>query len=879
MIWLRNIYHRVIGLFYKSAIERDMDDEMLFHIRMRAQQYIDAGMQPDEATRKARKQFGNLGLIKEKGRSVKGGGLMEEFLRDLRYAARTFSKNMGFTAVAVVTLALGIGANTAIFSVVNSVLLKPLPYPEPDRIVRAYWKWGDGETESVTATQYDFWKDARSFELTAAYAGSGGGYNLLGGSQPLRVTGESVSEPFFRVLGINPALGRTFTKEEDSRNGPCAAIISDGLWRRNFGADPAALGKSVSLNGQPCPIVGILPAGFQYEEPIDVFTPLRIRVDPRDKGHNSDMVARLKPGIPLSQAQAEMDAMLPQFRAQFPNHIGLKERGIRLLTLRDSLVDDVRQNLLLMFGAVAFVLLIACANVANLLLARAAARRGEMAVKIALGAGRARLIRQLMTENLLLALIGSALGIVLASWGVPLLLAISPDSLPRSTEVRLDGKAVLFALAAAVFTSILFGVWPALQASRLDVGNTLKSASGRSSGSRFGAGGRGLLMITEVALSVVLLAGAALLIRSFVKLNSVDLGFNPANLTAMQISLNSSKYLTTASVVDLENRINEKISALPGVQSVATVPGLPLERGLNNYVYLAGGDPEHGHSVDVRAITRDYFQTMGISVVNGRSFTAAEIESTDANYIVINERMAKLFWSNKNPVGEQLTTGNNNSEVIGVVRNIKERSLEASVIPTFYIPASHLSDGMTVASNGWFPTSWLIRTSGSAELGTALRSIVKEADPTLPISSIRPMNQVISNSVKDKRFLMILMAAFAALALLLTTVGLFGVISYQISQRTQEIGIRVALGATTASILKLVVGRGMTLTLIGMAVGLLSAYWLTKLMTDLLFGITPTDPLTFVMIEGLLFVVGLAACLIPARRAVKVDPLVALRAE
>ena len=876
--YLKSIYHRIVGLVYKSAIERDMDDEMLFHIRMRTQQYIDSGMRPDEARLKARKQFGNLGLIKEAGRSVKGGGIMEEFLKDLRYGARTLSKNLGFTAVAVITLALGIGATTAIFTVVNSVLLKSLPFPEPDRLVHVNWRWNQNEMSSVTATQYDFWKSSRSFESSTAYSSSGGGFNLIGGDQPLRVTGELVSESFFRVLGVSPALGRTFTVEEDTRNGPCAAIISNGLWLRNFGGDPKALGKTVALNGESCPIVGILPASFQFEDPIDVYIPQRLRVNPQDTGHNTAMVARLKQGITLQQAQAEMDSLLPQFRAQYPNQAGPTDKGIRLVTLHDSMVGDVRQILLLMFGAVAFVLLIACANVANLLLARAASRRGEMAVRIALGAGRARLIRQLMTENLLLAFTGSLLGIFLAYWAVPLLLAISPDSLPRSAEVALDGRAVLFALAAAIFTSILFGVGPAVHSSRLDISNALKSSSGRSGGNRLGAGGRGLLMITEVALSVVLLAGAALLIRSFVKLNNVDIGFNPKNLTAMQISLNSAKYLTTASVVDLERRVNERIAALPGVQSVAAVPGLPMERGLNNYVYPAGTDSHDGRSVDARGITVDYFKAMGISVTSGRAFSEADFESSQ-NICVINERLARLFWTGKNPIGSLLTDGDADLQIVGVVGNIKERSLESSVIPTFYIPNSHVSDGGTVATNGWFPTSWLIRTSGSVELNSALRSIVHEADPTLPISSIRPMTQVISSSVNDKRFLMTLMTGFAALALILTTVGLFGVISYQVSQRTQEIGIRVALGATTASILKLVVGRGMALTLIGMAVGMLSAFWLTKLMTDLLFGITPNDPLTFVFIAALLFVVGLAACLIPARRAVKVDPLVALRAE
>ncbi|HZS44994.1 MAG TPA: ABC transporter permease [Blastocatellia bacterium] len=875
---LNRFYHRLKGVVYKDAIERDMDDEMRFHMRMRAQQYIDQGMTPDEARRKALRQFGNLGVIKERGRRVKGGGLMEEFLKDLRYGTRMLVKNIGFTSVAVITLALGIGANTAIFSVVNSVLLKRLPYKEPDRIVRPYWRWVQGETIAVTAAGYDFFRQATSFELTAAYAGSGGGFNLLGGTQPLRVTGQAISRDLLPVLGVNPALGRNFTNEEDARNGPCAAIISDGLWRSNFGGNPETLGKSVELNGQSCTIVGILPGGFQFDDKVDVYIPLRLQVNPSDNGHNTDMIARLKPGVTIEQAQQEMDSMLPQFRAQYPNQAGPNERGIHLYSLRDSLVGDVSKNLLLMFGAVVFVLLIACANVANLLLARATSRRGEMAVRIALGAGRGRLIRQLMTENLLLSMIGCALGIFLAYWLVPLLLAMSPDSLPRSAEVRLDGRAVLFAIGAALITSILFGVGPAIHSTRLDVSNTLKSASGRSSGNKLGASGRGLLMIAEVALSLVLLSGAALLIRSFMKLNGVDLGFDPRNLTAMQISLNSVKYRTTASVVDLERRINEQIAHIPGVVAVGTVPGLPMQAGLNNYVYPEGTDPQSGQSVESRAITTDYFEAIGIPLISGRMLSEEDAKSPQP-VCVINQTLARRFWTNSNPIGAMLMVANKPVQIVGVVGDIREKSLGLSPFATFYRPINQVADSMTTASNKWFLTSWVIRTNGPIQLNPTLREIVRNTDPDLPIAGIYPLTDVISKSINTRRFLMILMSAFAALALVLTSIGLFGVISYQVSQRTQEIGIRMALGASAARILKLIVGQGMILTLVGLVIGLLASYWLTQLMTDMLFEVTAKDPMTFAVISLLLIAVSMMACLIPARRAMKVDPMIALRYE
>ena len=803
---------------------------------------------------------------------------MRTLWQDVRYGARTLAKSPGFTAVAVLALALGIGANTAIFSVVNAVLLRPLPYSEPERLVHVYWRWEKGAGDSISAATYAFWKEhARSFEEAAGYAPTNSGFNLAGGAEPMRVRGLRVSEGFLRVLGARPALGRDFAPEEDQPGGPCAALVSQGLWRDYFGADAGVLGRQVELNGRACSVVGVLPADFHFASPVDVLLPMQLRVEPKDQGRNTAMIGRLRRGVSAAQAQGEMDALMPEFRQTYPGHARPSESGPLLVPYQQSLVGGVSRLLLTLFGAVGLVLLIACANVANLLLARGSKRRGELAVRAALGAGRWRLVRQLMTENMLLALAGGAAGLLVAVWSVPVLVSLSPAGLPRAGEIGLDSGAVAFAFLAAAATSLLFGLVPAWQGSRVDLNESLKAAAGKGGAAR-GGRLRGALVVAEVALSLVLLVGAGLLVQSFLRLHSVELGFDPSNLTTMQVSFNSAKYAGTAQLWEAQRRVVERLRALPGVEAVATVPSLPMERGLNNYLTLDGPGGETGASVESRAVGGEYFRALRIPLLRGRALADADAAGAP-RVVVVNEALAGRFWPGRDPLGERVYVDHEWREVVGVAGDVREVGLDQPVRPTVYVPAPQVSDGMSVMTSRWFLTSWIVRTSGPADVAPAMRAALREADPSLPVANVRPMGDVISGSISSRRFVLTLMGAFAALALVLTAVGLYGVLSYQVSQRTHEIGIRLALGARPRDVMRLVVVRGMELALAGIAVGLAGAFALTRLMTSLLFGVSATDPATFVAIPVLLASVALVANYIPARRAARVDPTTALRYE
>jgi putative ABC transport system permease protein len=802
---------------------------------------------------------------------------MQTLLQDLRYALRVLLRSPGFTAIAVLTLALGIGANTAIFSVVNAVVLRPLPYPQPERLVRCTWLLGNDDSDAVTALVFEYWKDhSQAFDAVFGYSGINSGFNLSGGAEPQRVSGLQVSEGFFRVLGMSPAIGRGFTPEEDRPGGPLVVIISDGLWRSYFGGDADLIGKETQLNGRSRTIIGILPPAFQFETPIDVLLPLRLKAEIKDDGQNTGMIARLKPGVARAQAQAEMEQLLPEFRREYPAHLRESERGMRLITYKQSLIGDVSKTLWLLLGAVGFVLLIACANVANLLMARAGARKGEIAIRIALGASRWRLMRQMLTESWLLALAGSLAGLLVALWGVPVLLAFTPKKLPRLQEIGLDYQAVLFAVGASLVTSLLFGGVPAWRATRLDVFEAIKSSSGRSSASKLDSRVRGLLIVTEVALSVVLLIGAALLIKSFITLRSVSLGFDPSQVTTAQVSLTSARYQTTAQVWALERQVLERLSAQPAVSAAATASNVPLERGLRVGIAIEGRPIER--SVQIRAISPQYFSALGISLESGRGFTEADTPSSPL-VAIINGTLARRYWPDGDPLGRQLSSQGKPWQVIGVATDIKEIGLDQPVEPTVYVPVPQMPNGLMGAMNQWFLTAWIVRTAGPIDLTTALRQAMREVDPQIPLANVRPMTQVINASVASQEFMLLLMGVFAGLALMLTAVGIYGALSYQVSRRTNEIGIRMALGASALDVLRLVIGQGLRLTLIGVMIGLAAAYGLTRLIAHLLFGVSATDPMTFGLIALLLAGVALGACFVPARRATRVDPIVALRYE
>lgn len=800
--------------------------------------------------------------------------LEDEMMQDLRFGARMFVKNPVVTFAAILALALGIGANTAIFSVVNGVLLRPLPYPEPERLLQAHWQQEKSEFLGLTALVLNFWAEHSQMLDVAGYEGINSGFNLAGVSEPRRVQGVKVSSGFLRVLGIEPTLGRSFTAEEDRPGAVPVAIISETLWRHDFNGDPNIIGREALLNGEQLTIIGVLPPRFQFESHPDILLPLRARSVVEDDGQNIGMIVRLRPGATLAAAQAEAGQLIAALRSQYPRHLKQGDRGVRFGSYQSSVVGDVGRMLWLLFGAVALVLLIACANVASLLLARAATRRGEMAVRVALGASRGRLMRQLLTESWLLAISGSVVGLMLAAWGVPVLLSMAPAGIPRINEVGLDAQAVLFTIGVSILTSIIFGLAPAWQATRLDLGAAINASAGRALARTGDWRMRRLLIVGEIALAIALLTGAALLLRSFVALRGVELGFNPDQLTGAQIALAGEKYRSAANVASFEDRLIARLASLPGVAAVATASNLPLQRGLRVGMNINGRAP--GKSLQVRAISPDYFRVLGLKLVRGRELTSAD-NSSSAPVVVVNETFARAYLQDRDPLSGEIGFQNRKHQVVGVIGDIREIGVDRPVEPTVYLTRWQATDGLTAAMNRFFPSALIARTAGKIDLTAAIRDAVREADPQLPLATLRPMADVISGTISAPRFTMMLMLIFAGLALVLTAIGIYGVISYQVAQRTGEIGIRLALGAQPRDVLMLVIGQGMRLTVAGIVTGILASLALTRMIANLLYGVSATDPITYVGVAILAATISLAACYFPARRATRVDPLVALR--
>ena len=805
---------------------------------------------------------------------------METIWRDLRYAARILLGKPGFTLVAVLTLALGVGATTAIFSVVNAVLLRPLPYPEANRLVYVGQQYR-GELNGSGEPKFLFWREqSRSFEALACYSQYGGaGSNLAGGSEAEHVRGVRVSEDFFRVLGVYPALGRAFTHEEDTPGGAGVVILSDGLWQRSFGGDKGILGKTVTLDDKPVTVVGVMPPQFRLAADADLFVPMRARegsnVDP-----NAEVVGRLKPGVTLQEAQAELKVIAEKYRAAFPQRMQ-KDESVGAESYQDLLTEGVSKYLWIILGAVSFLLLIACANVANLQLARASARQREIAVRMALGAAGGRIVRQLLTESLLLALAGGAVGLLLAVWGTQLLLALVPAGLlPGVAEVGVDWRVLAFAFAASVATGLLFGTAPAWQARRTDVNASLKASSGRGATARGRL--RGALVVAEVALSLVLLVCAGLLIRTFTNLLNVTPGFDSRGVLTFQIDLNGERYKTTERAAGFYRDALERISRLPGVEAAAVTNKLPLDWQFNMPVVFPG-KPDQMQSVQFRMISPDYFRVMKIDVRQGRAFADADNASAPP-VAVVNEAFVRKFFDGQDPFAQQLSIGRGVDDparqVVGIVGDIKQQGLNSPAPPMVFVPVAQVPDKLMATVRAFTPVNFVVRTKVEPlSLSRAVKREVAAIDATLPVSHVSSMDEVVARSIASQRFNMMLLGLFAALGLLLAGVGIYGVMSYAVTQGTREIGIRMALGAQRGSVLRLVTGQGMVLTLTGMALGIAASLALTRLMGSWLFGVSATDPATFVLYSLILAAVALAACLIPARRATKVDPLVALRYE
>ena len=818
---------------------------------------------------------------------------MGTLAQDLRHTLRLLRNSPGFTSIAICALALGIGANTAIFTVVNSVLLKPLPYPDADRIVRLARKYRSGNSPSTSIPKYTRWKqDNQVFEAVAAYDFAGPGVNLAGSDRPEQVKGIHVSAEYFHVFGVVPILGRGFTPQEDRPGGPRVAVISHGLWQRRFGGDAQLVGKVVNLSGDLYTVVGILPSEFVSYPPADVLMPLQADPDTRNFGHYLFTAARLKPGITVETAQANMNVIAEQTRRAFPKWMG-REEGIAVIPLQAALTGDVRPALLILLGAVGVVLLIACANVANLLLARAATRQREIAVRAALGAERGRIIRQLLTESTVLAAAGAVLGFLLGVGGVRALLALAPGNVPRTAELEaafaLDPAVLAFTVLVAIATVVVSGLYPALQISKPDLNSALKESSSRSGSSLRQTRARSVLVASETALALLLLVGAVLLIRSFVSLRGVDSGFDGKNVLTMNLSLAGGKYATTVPVENLFRGIVQRVEALPGVSAAAPTIALPLEGG-PDLPFIIEGRPLgsgqfHGDS-DIRTVGSKYFAVFRIPLRRGRL-----LEDRDTSHAgpvaVINETMARRFWPKQDPIGARITLGAGLGPefteaprtIVGVVGDVRENGLGREPRPMVYYPLGQATDGLMKLIGAVAPMNFVVRTNGNPfSLSDAIQREILAVD-RLPVARVRSMEQVTINSTARQNFNMLLLSVFAAIALLLAAIGIYGLMTYAVQQRTQEIGIRMALGASGAGMVRMVLAQGLKWTAAGVIAGLAAAYGLTRLMETLLFGVKPADPVTFVAVPLVLTVVALVANYIPARRATKVDPLHALRYE
>ena len=888
MKWFNILRDRFRALRQRETVIGDIDREMRLHLEFQVEENIKAGMTPEEAREKAMRSFGNVNRAVDAAYDVKGGGLLETLLQDIRYGVRMLAKHKAFTSVAVITLALGIGANTAIFSVVNELLLRPLPYRDAEQIV-TMWEVSPGGRRQNTTSRANFraWRDqSTSYQYIAAFTDQRA--NLTGTGEPEELSVQYATSDFFKVMGVDPLLGRTFVPEDAEPGTPDVAVLSYGLWQRRFGGQPSIVGQTIMLNDSKYTVVGVMPPNFQFHikqrsgtgRPAELWSVLSIESGPgvNDRGRFLGGVARLKDGVTFEYAGNELRTIEARLSDEVPEFN--KNYSGEVIPLREQFFGNVRRPLWLMLGAVAFVLLIACANVANLLLSLATSREKEIAVRAALGARRGRIIRQLLTESLLLALLGSLLGLGFAWFGIKALIAISPGDLVNLQSVGLNLTVLWWTLGVSLLTGVIFGLAPALHISRLNLNDSLKeggkSESGQASGSRRL---RSALVVSEIALAVVLLASAGLLIKSFLRLQGIDPGFNTDNVLTMVVRVPDARYREDSQFVAFFSQALEKIRHLPNVRSAGMVNHLPLYGGLGSATgFKILGRPEpppgQGPGTDVRVVDAGYFQTMGIPLLRGRNFSDVELKEP-RHVILINEALVREHFSNEDPIGKRLDVAMfetpQPAEIIGVVGNVRYDSLVDQSPPAVYFPHPDLVYSFMTL---------VIQTDGDpASIAPAVQREIRSIDPNQPVSDVRTMNQVMSEWVSRSRFNTLLLGLFAGLATLLSAVGIFGVMNYSVALRTREIGLRLAVGAQPRQVLMLILKQGLMLTLVGVVFGLAAAFALTRLLSGLLFGVTAFDLTTFTTISLLLVVVSLLACYLPARRAMRIDPLQALRYE
>ena len=867
---------------FRRRQHEELDEEISSHLRMATLDRQARGESAEMAESSARRELGNIGLVKETTRNMWGFRSIEILWRDLRFGGRLLSKQPGFSIAAIVALALGIGANTAVFSVINAVLIRPLPLKDSDRLV-AIWETnsqrGQNRGDSGPGNFTD-WKNRNIvFEDVAAYFNWT--YNLTGTGEPERLQATIVTGSFFQLTGAQPAMGRILLPSDDQSDSQNVVILSHGLWNRRFGGDSSIVGKTVTLNQHTFTVIGVMPASFTFPDPeTDLWAPLGFsaaRMQDRN-GKFLKVIARLKPNVRLKQAQAEMDTIANQLQAQYPTTNS--GSGVRLVSLLDDEVRQIKPALLVLWGAVGLVLLIACANVANLLLSRGATRQREFAVRTALGASRTRLVIQLLSESLLLAIAGGFLGILLAAWSAPMIARLGVSGIPRLSDSRVDLRALGFTFVISAVTALIFGLAPALSVTQTTIQDSLKEGIKGSSG-KSNRKIRDLFVISEVAFSVVLLIGAGLMLRSFIKLQNVDLGFDSSNLLAATVNLPGSKYGQNFQQINFFDQAIQRIQSVAGVESVGAVQDLPVRANSMSYtVEIEGqGKPANGAepSAGYRVVTRDYFKTMRIRLVAGREFTDYD-DSNASPVLIVNQSMVRQFWPNESPIGKRIKFGDDLTKkwfsIVGVVSDIKHMGLDADEGPALYQPIAQ----KTFSYLTWM--TFVVRAkTDQVALIASIKGAIQSLDKDQPVYEVTTMHQLIYRSTANPRVTTLLIGIFAFVAVFLSAVGVYALVSYSVSQRTAEIGIRMALGARSGSVLRLVIEQGMFLVLVGVGAGLPGALIVTRTLSGLLYGVTITDPLVFVTVPSIVAMVALLACYFPARRAMKVDPIAALRYE
>jgi len=898
---VRRFFARFANLFRSHRAEREMTREIDAHLALSQEEFEHQGMSPEDARRAAKRAYGGVEQTKELHREARSFVWIEQLFKDIRYSARNLRRSPGFTITAIAAIALGIGANTAIFSIVNTVLLKPLPVPDPDRFVllmntSVSDEGGADDNAGASPARFIHWR-AQSSVLQEVSAFRPGSMNYTGGEVIELWRSTQMSADGFRVLGLPIIRGRGFTAEEDLPNGPRVAVISADLWRRRFASDPQIIGKKVLLSSDPYTVIGVVDGsrnlldilGSNQELPSDVYVPFQIDPNTSDQGQSFGVLGRLKPGVTLEQAKERLQASANEYRAKFPQALGPKD-GFTVRSLREVVIANLKILLLVLAGAVGLVLLIACANVANLLLVRAAGRQREIGIRVAIGAGRGRVIRQLLTESVLLSFAGGSLGLLLGYGGIRALLASSnADNLPTVSYISMDWRVVGSTLALSLLTGIIFGLLPALQGSRVDLNTVLKDSGGRWGTSLRQNKARAVLVISEVSLAVVLLVGSALLIRTFVALYKVDRGFETKNVITLQTSLTGPNYARAASTTAAVHGALERVRSLPGVVAAgATACCVPLQGDLSLTFDIVGRpatDKSHTGGGGWTTISPGYFDVFKIPVKRGRVFTDRD-DAASPPVVVINEAMAKEFWKDGDPLKDRIEIGKGLGEdyddhqvrqIVGIVGDVRQNLLESVPGPRMYVPQAQLPDAIGAYLVHIAPTAWLVRTQSNTEgLVKAIQEQLRQATG-LPVFEVHSMDEVVSLSTGQQRFNMQLMTVFGCSALLLAAIGIYGLMAYTVEQRTQEIGIRLALGAEATQLRNMVVRQGMSLALAGVVIGLCAAWGVSRLMESLLFGVKPRDPIVFVAVPLALALVALLAVWLPAKRALRVDPAVALR--